>query len=371
MADPVSKNSGTDFHCRRQRAAYLDTAKGLLIILVVVGHVWQAVYHNGILRDEVVYHMVDNWIYSFHMPAFFLLSGLFAMRSAQRPIGEFIRRKLRTIAYPYLLWSFLQSSLQLLMKESTTNSLTITDILRIPIYPQMQFWFLYALFFIFLFFILLKQLTSSRLVFLGVGILLFVEFQLGYGAGWVPFMYLSRYFIFFGIGIFCSEFLLLHRAEKLPGRVPLFFSALLLLVVSLVTPYPPDISHTLVRAWEGPLVALPGIFFILSVALLLFSVSNAVSNVLVFLGNRSLEIFVAHTIFAAGFRIILLRIAEVDSATVHILGGTAAGLGGPLILVYLAQLFGFRYLFIWPSGIKTKKAGNGVSNNPTTGPCNS
>ncbi len=360
---------GTGLH-DQQRAAYIDIAKGLLIILVVVGHVWQAVYHNGLLQNERLYHFIDDWIYSFHMPAFFLISGLFAMHSAQRPVGDFIVRKLRTIAYPYLVWSVLQSSLQLLMKGSTTNTLTITDILRIPIYPQMQFWFLYALFYIFLFFILLKQLTSSRTVFLGVGVLLFVLFQLGSGAGPVAFMYLSRYFIFFAFGIFGSEFFLLRRSEKLPGPVQLFFSALLLLGVSLVMPYPPDVSHTLVRAWEGPLVALPGIFFIFSLALLLFSTSKAVGDLLVFLGNRSLEIFVAHTIFAAGFRIVLHRMAGVDSVTVHVLGGTIIGLGGPLVLVSLAQRFGFRYLFIWPSGIKTKKEDHGVSNNPMAGPCN-
>jgi len=341
----------------QQRAAYIDIAKGLLIILVVVGHVWQAVYHNGLLQNERMYHFIDDWIYSFHMPAFFLISGLFAMHSAQRPVRDFIVRKIRTIAYPYLVWSVLQSSLQLLMKGSTTNTLTITDILRIPIYPQMQFWFLYALFFIFLFFILLKQLTTSRMVFLGVGILLFVLFQLGSGAGSVAFMYLSRYFIFFALGIFGSEFFLLRRTKKLPGPVQLLFTALLLFAVSLVIPYPPDISHTLVHAWEGPLVALPGIFFIFSVALLLFLTSKIVSNVLVFLGNRSLEIFVAHTIFAAGFRIVLLRIIGVDSVVVHVLGGTIIGLGGPLVLVYLAKRFGFRYLFIWPSGVQQKKSG--------------
>ena len=137
---------------------------------MVVGHVWQAMYNNGIWRNETIYHLIDGWIYAFHMPAFFLLSGLFAMRSAQRPVGDFIIRKCRTIAYPYLLWSVLQSSLQYTMKESTTNALSITDILKIPIYPQMQFWFLYALFFIFLFFIVLKQFTSSRTVFLGAGV---------------------------------------------------------------------------------------------------------------------------------------------------------------------------------------------------------
>ena len=42
-----------------KRLDYLDRAKGILIILVVIGHIWQS-------------GPVFNVIYSFHMPAFFV-----------------------------------------------------------------------------------------------------------------------------------------------------------------------------------------------------------------------------------------------------------------------------------------------------------
>ena len=46
-----------------QRLGWLDAAKGLGIILVVIGHVWT----RGPVRDT---------IYAFHMPLFFLLAAL-------------------------------------------------------------------------------------------------------------------------------------------------------------------------------------------------------------------------------------------------------------------------------------------------------
>lgn len=44
------------------RIAWVDIAKGLGIFLVVLGHTYRK-------------NPVQNWIYSFHMPLFFILSG--------------------------------------------------------------------------------------------------------------------------------------------------------------------------------------------------------------------------------------------------------------------------------------------------------
>lgn len=48
----------------RERVLCLDYAKGLLIILVVLGHV---------MPENALTH---SWIYSWHMPAFFVLNGI-------------------------------------------------------------------------------------------------------------------------------------------------------------------------------------------------------------------------------------------------------------------------------------------------------
>jgi len=67
------------------RLEWIDVARGIGIIAVVVGHVWT----RGGLRDAM---------YSFHMPLFFLLSGLL---SRPQPVGRFTMRQLGSQMRPY------------------------------------------------------------------------------------------------------------------------------------------------------------------------------------------------------------------------------------------------------------------------------
>lgn len=75
-----------------KRIHWIDIAKGFFIIAIVLGHI----FNSGYLR---------NWLFSFHVPAFFFLSGYcFKYESS---IGNFVLKKFRTIVVPYLLFSML------------------------------------------------------------------------------------------------------------------------------------------------------------------------------------------------------------------------------------------------------------------------
>ena len=70
------------------RNYHLDLAKGFGILLVVFGH------HHTVLNP---------YIYSFHMPLFFLLSGIF--HPSNQTLGAFIRKRARQLLLPYFLFS--------------------------------------------------------------------------------------------------------------------------------------------------------------------------------------------------------------------------------------------------------------------------
>jgi len=55
-----------------------DNAKGLLIICVVIGHL-----SYGFASGSFVLSRLQLWIYSFHMPAFFYLSGMFSKKTVR------------------------------------------------------------------------------------------------------------------------------------------------------------------------------------------------------------------------------------------------------------------------------------------------
>jgi fucose 4-O-acetylase-like acetyltransferase len=317
------------------RAGYLDIAKGILISLVVFGHAWRAVYSNGILTNEGWFQNVDGWIYSFHMPAFFFLAGVFALKSAERPLLQFVMRKMQTVAV-----------LQVVMAGSTTHLVSVVDLLRIPLYPVMQFWFLYALFFVFLLFGVLARMTHARLFFLAVGVLLFVLFQLDYLSSLPVLVYLGMNFIFFGAGVFCSIYVV-DKDCFLLSQVMMPIAPILAATASFVVLYPGrDLWPS--SSWLNPVCAMPGIYFVLIVARILALRQGRVNEFFAFIGSKSLEIFVAHTIFSAGFRIVCIRFFGERDLIVHVAGAVFAGIVGPLLLAHGCERLGFRYLFTWP-----------------------
>jgi len=74
----------------RQRVPYVDIAKGIGIILVVMGH-------NDFL---LISPFVHKLIYSFHMPMFFFMSGLFFKPNL--PFWTFIRNRYHKVLKPFL-----------------------------------------------------------------------------------------------------------------------------------------------------------------------------------------------------------------------------------------------------------------------------
>lgn len=78
-----------------KRIDYLDIAKGLGILLVYIGHC-----NIGLRHDS--YNIVFDWIYSFHMPFFFFVSGLlFNVKSIDTK--NFLWKKTIALMLPYII----------------------------------------------------------------------------------------------------------------------------------------------------------------------------------------------------------------------------------------------------------------------------
>ena len=76
----------------KYRIEWIDIAKGIGIVLVIIGHVSK----NKIL---------NNYIYSFHMPLFFIISGYLYKEKT-----KFVKNKIKTILIPYFIFSILSFS---------------------------------------------------------------------------------------------------------------------------------------------------------------------------------------------------------------------------------------------------------------------
>lgn len=86
-------------HITRQRDPRIDFAKGILIVLVVLGHCIQISYAGS---DEFYSNWLFKLIYSFHMPAFMLISGWLFYSSRYKTFRQIAVAKLQQIGIPFL-----------------------------------------------------------------------------------------------------------------------------------------------------------------------------------------------------------------------------------------------------------------------------
>lgn len=127
-----------------RRLTYIDTARAILITLVVLGHVLN--YANP-QYNIIPYTLAQEFINAFHMPAFFLLSGLLTggAKWRSRPVGAYFVHKAKTLLMPYLFFE----CLAIFYKHFALHSVSLTEGLRLMLTVRCNVgadWFLPAMF---------------------------------------------------------------------------------------------------------------------------------------------------------------------------------------------------------------------------------
>ena len=82
------------------RLPWVDVGKGIGILLVVYGHATGGLISARLLSGDGLAAASFYAIYTFHMPLFFFLSGLFVPKRIARDRLGFAVNLLKTIVYP-------------------------------------------------------------------------------------------------------------------------------------------------------------------------------------------------------------------------------------------------------------------------------
>lgn len=128
-------------HMNKQRITYLDTARCLGILLVLLGHCLQ---YAG---PAEAFWSNRTWlfIYSFHMPLFMVVSGFFFGNSLNKPSGSLLKNKAVQLLLPCVAWSLLYVLLYTGAYAVVYHTLHLP-----PLFSELfRFWYLKALFAVF------------------------------------------------------------------------------------------------------------------------------------------------------------------------------------------------------------------------------
>jgi fucose 4-O-acetylase-like acetyltransferase len=323
-----------------KRIEYLDIARGIGILLVVLGH-------NDFGAVSPFFHQV---IYSFHIPLFFFLSGYFI--NTALPFFDYFKKRFHSVLKPYLFTIFLIYFASVSFEKmgfQTAIGRIIKSLYGTGYYIDwVALWFLPHLFVVslyaFIFIVLVRKLRNRWITW---GILLLsllvstLFFRLFYP---FPISVFGRSYELYGLPFsldlifLCGFFFLLgNETRQIASKKAFdnFFlligSAIGLILLNIFFPYKVDIA---IRVYESLLVntveAILGILFVLAASRQIELHARGLGSLFKYLGNISIIILIFHVPVQAFWG------EKVMSVTNHlpfsILAGFIMGVVGPVLI---------------------------------------
>lgn len=137
-----------------RRISYIDMAKGIGIFLVVAGHM------------EFLPEKLFIWVTSFHMPLFFILSGMLLSytNATDKPLSVLLQKKACRILIPYITFSAVSILLTFVLDTAEFASYLPNALMQtFTFYGISVLWFLPALFFGEAVFLLIRKKNSHTI----------------------------------------------------------------------------------------------------------------------------------------------------------------------------------------------------------------
>ena len=322
----------------RTREKWVDDVKVIACILVVLGHFFQSMTKANILPENDLYKWFNTTIYYFHVPLFFICSGyLYQKYSKVNSVGSWcknVTKKALTLGVPYATFTTATWVLKKLFSSSVNDQIGgLGDTLFL--HPTSPYWYLYALFFIFL---VTPTFSSVKAAAVGIIISLSAKLLISTGIGYEIYAvstFLSNE-IWFVLGMSICVFNVQPKGRKVQGMI----CGLLFIILSILV-YTAEISGSAVSFVMGVLACV-------AVIMMVAGFEEKFGRGMEFIAKYTMPIFLMHTLFAAPLRSVLIKIS-IENAVIHVVLGLVISFAGPIIAAWIMKKTKWLEFFLYPN----------------------
>lgn len=276
----------------------LDYMKGIGIILVILGHSFSFTGFSLVNKEKYfIYYYIFNFIYSFHMPLFFIIAGF--LSNKEYKVKFFYTAKIKRLLIPYVFINIIDYIPRHLFSSFVNNN--SNSLFRVIFYSGVATWFVYTLLMIFLIFPILDKYIFKKdkyyiflYLLIGINILNLKIFN-------VNIFTLNR--IVFYLTYFYFGYILRNYYIQIKENT-YFNNTLMCIILTIFSIF------FLYKYSENSFtkVIYPFIGFILCLKLSLFLKNVKEVKFLEFCGKNSLTFYLLEPFFGAFYRVILVRV---------------------------------------------------------------
>ena len=310
----------------------IDILKGIAIILVIIGHA--VIYFPINLHNNIFCETLFQFVSIAHLPLFFLISGfLFKYKNSYK---TYIKGKSLRIIIPYLIFSLIDLIPRILLPSvvnRTTNP--IDGIVKMILYGG-EYWFLYSLYLIYIFFpFLYKKIKNKYIYYFIIFLLVFIQFLK------LPNVFLlgktSYYLIYFILGFLLNNNEDLFKKRNL--NIKNYTEIVIIMLMMIIYSFKPNFLNFVYNF-------LPlQIIFICIVIYFWYLVSEIIikhkfKNLFIKCGKNSLILYLLNGYFLVISRYIFVNILHIRIPFIIIFFNTIIPIFGSLLLTkYIISRF--------------------------------
>lgn len=277
---------------------HINYLRGFGILLVLLGHSFPSQNFN----NNSLYEFLHNFIYSFHMPLFFFISGYCAVKiysiTGKNNIKNFYKKKFFRLIIPYFSITLLTIPIKFILNKFSQRPIILSDLIKnilfVPIdSPIIFFWFLYSLFLIFLLLPILIKIPTK----IAIPLLFLISILVPSTINIFAFSKVTGNFIFFYLGLLCNKY-----SKKIYIKNA-FYNITLLALLIILNIFDNNTILSLLKAFIG---------ISLSINLIYIIKNEKVLNLLNILGNYSYSIYLFSWFFQIASRILSYQILHLN-----------------------------------------------------------
>ena len=278
------------------------------------------------------------------MPLFFICSGyLYQKYSKVNGVSSWcknVAKKALALGVPYATFTTATWVLKKVFSSSVNDQIGgLSDTLFL--HPTAPYWYLYALFFIFL---VTPTFSDVKAAAVGLIVALAAKVLILTGGGYSIYAVstvLSNE-IWFVLGMSICVFNVQLKGRRIQGTI----CGALFMILSVVV-YKAKISG-------GVIPFAMGLLACVAVILMVAGDERRFGRGVDFLAKYTMPIFLMHTLFAAPMRSVLLKL-DIGSSMIHVVLGLGISFVGPIIAAWIMKKTKWLEFFLYPNKLIEKQ----------------
>lgn len=287
------------------RIKWIDYVKGFAIIFVVFGHVllgFEQIEAYPAYQKFIV--LVNNWIYSWHMPLFIFISGITYKMSCLKnnsPNYGKIRKNTLNLGLLYIIFGTTLPVLKIIFAKYVNNPVSLKNLAKIILFPETLMWYIWVLIIYYWIFAVLCKGRNFNLLIFAALLCISTAASWVYSLGIIKMLCIKNLLycsVFFYLGLYYTEL-----QEYLKKTVYFLGVFAICKIIYIVCFYYSSGYELLI---DTLLDQLNGFFMIEFIVLIFSKVKKSLSG-LEYIGTNSLVIYLLHTYFITILRKVVLK----------------------------------------------------------------